>query len=180
MGPARQRRVLAVLLLEADRVVTVDELVDRVWGEQAPQRARSTLYSYLSRLRLALRTAAEEVQIARRSGGYVLAVAATAVDVHRFRGLAARARTTAHAGDEALTLVHLGQAYRATEAVESARGALREALGIYVDLHVLNPEVERARVLLRELDGPPVPDGPDSPFAGGAQPRCSVAMMRWC
>ncbi|MFB7183785.1 BTAD domain-containing putative transcriptional regulator [Streptomyces sp. NPDC056230] len=100
LGPARQRHVLAVLLLEANQVVTVDELVDRVWGEQAPQRARSTLYSYLSRLRVALRTAAEEAQIARRSGGYVLAVAATAVDLHRFRGLAARARTTAHAGDE--------------------------------------------------------------------------------
>ncbi|MFE7353838.1 BTAD domain-containing putative transcriptional regulator [Streptomyces sp. NPDC057543] len=100
LGPARQRRVLAVLLLEANQVVTVDELVDRVWGEQAPQRARSTLYSYLSRLRLALRTAAEEAQIARRSGGYVLAVAATDVDLHRFRSLSARARTTAQAGDE--------------------------------------------------------------------------------
>ncbi|MFJ9679319.1 BTAD domain-containing putative transcriptional regulator [Streptomyces sp. NPDC101194] len=99
LGPARQRRVLAVLLLEANHVVTVDELVDRVWGERAPQRARSTLYSYLSRLRLALRAVAEEVQIARRSGGYVLAVTATAVDLHRFRDLVARARTTAHAGD---------------------------------------------------------------------------------
>ncbi|MER8085615.1 hypothetical protein ACIO6T_15740 [Streptomyces sp. NPDC087532] len=67
-----------------------------------------------------------------------------------------------------MTLVHLGQTYRATEAVESARRALREALDIYLDLHVLNPEVERARVLRRELDDPPVPDGPDSPFAGGS------------
>ncbi|MFJ5724951.1 tetratricopeptide repeat protein [Streptomyces sp. NPDC093149] len=75
--------------------------------------------------------------------------------------------------NEASTPVHLGQTYRATESVEPARGALREALGIYLDLRVLNPEVERARVLLRELDGPPVPGGPDTPW-----PRCSVAMTR--
>ncbi|MCX5340065.1 AfsR/SARP family transcriptional regulator [Streptomyces atratus] len=100
LGPARQQRVLAVLLLEAGHVVTADELVDRVWGEHAPQRARPTLYSYLSRLRHALRTAGQDARIARRSGGYVLTVAATAADLHRFRALSARARTTAHAGDE--------------------------------------------------------------------------------
>ncbi|WP_189275553.1 AfsR/SARP family transcriptional regulator [Streptomyces atratus] len=100
LGPARQQRVLAVLLLEAGQVVTADELVDRVWGEHAPQRARPTLYSYLSRLRNALRTAGQDAPIARRSGGYVLTVAATAADLHRFRALSARARTTAHAGDE--------------------------------------------------------------------------------
>ncbi|MFE7042699.1 BTAD domain-containing putative transcriptional regulator [Streptomyces atratus] len=100
LGPARQQRVLAVLLLEAGQVVTADELVDRVWGEHAPQRARPTLYSYLSRLRNALRTAGQDAPIARRSGGYVLTVAATAADLHRFRALSAKARTTAHAGDE--------------------------------------------------------------------------------
>ncbi|GAA3505026.1 BTAD domain-containing putative transcriptional regulator [Streptomyces prasinosporus] len=100
LGPARQRRVLAALLIEANHVVTVDLLVDRVWGEGAPQRARSTLYSYLSRLRHALRTAAGEVRIARRSGGYELTVAPSAVDLHRFRTLAAGARTAAGEGDE--------------------------------------------------------------------------------
>ncbi|GGV83942.1 SARP family transcriptional regulator [Streptomyces gelaticus] len=100
LGPARQQRVLAVLLLEAGQVVTADELVDRIWGEHAPQRALPTLYSYLSRLRHALRTAGQDAPIARRSGGYVLTVAATAADLHRFRALTARARTTAHAGDE--------------------------------------------------------------------------------
>ncbi|MBA2813865.1 tetratricopeptide repeat protein [Streptomyces sp. KM273126] len=100
LGPARQQRVLAVLLIEANQVVTVDQLTYRVWGERAPQRARSTLYSYLSRLRQALRTAAGEAQITRRSGGYELSVALSAVDLHRFRDLAARARTTAYEGDE--------------------------------------------------------------------------------
>ncbi|MFJ8539974.1 BTAD domain-containing putative transcriptional regulator [Streptomyces sp. NPDC093591] len=99
-GPARQQSVLAVLVCEANHVVTVDRLVDRVWGERPPQRARETLYSYLSRLRRALRPVAEEARIVRRSGGYELVVVPSTADLHRFRALAARARTAAHAGEE--------------------------------------------------------------------------------
>ncbi|MGM1058920.1 AfsR/SARP family transcriptional regulator [Saccharothrix sp. Mg75] len=50
-GPSRQRCVLVALLVDADRVVPVDRLVDRVWGENPPLRARTVLHSYLSRLR---------------------------------------------------------------------------------------------------------------------------------
>ncbi|MET9830242.1 BTAD domain-containing putative transcriptional regulator [Streptomyces sp. NPDC006385] len=100
LGPARQQRVLAALVCEANHVVTVDQLVDRVWGEGPPQRARETLYSYLSRLRRALRAAEGEARIARRSGGYELAVATSAADLHRFRALTAGARTAANTGDE--------------------------------------------------------------------------------
>ncbi|WP_062149503.1 AfsR/SARP family transcriptional regulator [Streptomyces curacoi] len=99
-GPARQRRVLAVLVLAANHVVTVDQLIDRVWAQRPPQRARETLYSYLSRLRQALRTTAGAARIARRSGGYELSVEPSAVDLHRFRALSTGARTAAKAGDE--------------------------------------------------------------------------------
>jgi len=40
-----------MLLVEANHAVSVDQLVDRVWGERLPARARDMLYSYLSRLR---------------------------------------------------------------------------------------------------------------------------------
>ncbi|MFF3458506.1 BTAD domain-containing putative transcriptional regulator [Streptomyces sp. NPDC002730] len=93
LGHARQRHVLAVLLVEANRPVPVDQLVDRVWGERAPRSAVNTLYSYLSRLRRALPT--PELRVVRRPGGYIAETDADAVDLHRFRGLVDRARGAA-------------------------------------------------------------------------------------
>jgi DNA-binding SARP family transcriptional activator len=108
VGHARQRCVLGVLLVEATRAVSVDQLVDRVWGDRAPDRARQTLYNYLSRLRHALSPIAE-VDLVRQSGGYVLAVDPMAVDVHRFRHLVVQARA---AEDEDRALVLFEQALR--------------------------------------------------------------------
>ncbi|WP_331754169.1 tetratricopeptide repeat protein (plasmid) [Streptomyces sp. NBC_00012] len=91
VGHAMQRRVLAVLLVDADRAVSADALVDRVWGDTEPAHDRRKLYGYLSRLRHAL--AADGTAITReRGGGYRLAVEPSAVDAHRFRELSDRAR----------------------------------------------------------------------------------------
>lgn len=89
LGHARQRCVLAVLLVEAGRPVTVDQLIDRVWGGKAPQRAANALYSYLSRLRTAT-----GVEIGKESGGYLLAADPQSVDLHRFRRLMTASRAT--------------------------------------------------------------------------------------
>ncbi|MFJ8111864.1 AfsR/SARP family transcriptional regulator [Streptomyces sp. NPDC096132] len=101
LGHLRQRSVLAALLVDVDRTVPVDRLADRVWGDRPPQRWRPTLYSYLSRLRQALESAGDGgagndgAAIRREPGGYRLAAEASAVDLHRFRDLVARARDTA-------------------------------------------------------------------------------------
>ncbi|MEV1012525.1 BTAD domain-containing putative transcriptional regulator [Micromonospora sp. NPDC049801] len=89
LGHARQRSVLAILLIEANRVVHVDQFLERVWADNRPQRAVNSLYSYLSRLRSCL---ADGAEISRRSGGYLLSVDPAAVDLHRFRDLVAGAR----------------------------------------------------------------------------------------
>jgi DNA-binding SARP family transcriptional activator/tetratricopeptide (TPR) repeat protein len=91
LGPARQRCVLAVLLVEPNTPVPADRLVDRVWGDRTPQRVRGALHSYLARLRRAL----PGLQLTHRPGGYVLSVDPEAVDLHRFRALVRRARATA-------------------------------------------------------------------------------------
>ncbi|MER5268356.1 BTAD domain-containing putative transcriptional regulator [Actinosynnema sp. NPDC002837] len=91
LGHARQRCVLAVLLVEANQWLSADQLLDRAWGDRVPPGGRNTLYGYLSRLRRALR-ATEHAAIVHRSSGYELVVDEEAVDVHRFRRLVARAR----------------------------------------------------------------------------------------
>ncbi|MBB5958190.1 DNA-binding SARP family transcriptional activator/tetratricopeptide (TPR) repeat protein [Saccharothrix tamanrassetensis] len=108
LGPARQRCVLAALAVDAGQVVSVERVVERVWGAEPPRRARATLHSYVSRLRPLLGTAG----LVRRPGGYLLDVDEAAVDLHRFRELCAQARATAadeHAEallTEALRLCH--------------------------------------------------------------------------
>ncbi|GAB3440559.1 AfsR/SARP family transcriptional regulator [Actinophytocola sediminis] len=92
LGHARQRCVLVILLLEANKVVPVDRITDRVWGGSPPARARDTLYGYLCRLRQALH--GTQVTIERRSGGYVLGVAPADVDVHQFINLLGQANAT--------------------------------------------------------------------------------------
>jgi DNA-binding SARP family transcriptional activator/tetratricopeptide (TPR) repeat protein len=91
VGHARQRDVLVVLLVEANRLVPLDDLVDRVWGEHPPRRPKDALYSYLSRLRVALAGCA--VRIDRQGGGYRLAVDPMSVDLHRFQHLVEDARS---------------------------------------------------------------------------------------
>lgn len=100
VGHLRQRCVLAVMLVQANAAVPVDDLVGRIWGDRRPQRATEALRSYLSRLRRIL--AAVDVSIERRPVGYVLAIDPMVVDMHRFRRLVAEARATG--GDAGVAL----------------------------------------------------------------------------
>ncbi|MFC6156758.1 AfsR/SARP family transcriptional regulator [Kribbella jiaozuonensis] len=77
----RLRTLLAVLAMSAGECVAVDTLADRVWGEELPDRVKSSLHTLIARLRQAL--GADAVQT--RHGGYVFAVSADQVDVLRFK-----------------------------------------------------------------------------------------------
>src|SRR5690242_11405104 len=89
IGPSRQRSVLAALLVDANRLVSADTLLDRVWGDRLPQTARGTLSTYLTRLRQAL----APVRIEGRSGGYQIGIEPGALDLDRFTELLAKARS---------------------------------------------------------------------------------------
>ncbi|WP_211257735.1 AfsR/SARP family transcriptional regulator [Lentzea albidocapillata] len=103
LGAPRQRCVLAALAVDAGKVVPVDRLVERVWGADAAPRARTTLHSYVSRLRRAV-AAIGGLAIEHRSGGYVLL--GDEIDLLKFHDLRARARSGDAAGllTEALAL----------------------------------------------------------------------------
>ncbi len=86
IGHARQRAVLAVLLLDLNQQVQDDRLIDRVWGEDPPASVRNVLYGYVARLRAALGSAEDAgVLLARGAGGYVLSAEPDQLDLHRFR-----------------------------------------------------------------------------------------------
>ena len=68
LGPPQQRAVLAALLLRRERLVTVAELVDAVWGDEPPAAAVSVLRTYVSRLRKALGTGARQGGSGRAGG----------------------------------------------------------------------------------------------------------------
>jgi DNA-binding SARP family transcriptional activator len=94
VGHARQRCVLAILLLDANRPVPVDVLADRLWADRQPQRARNALAGYVSRLR-GLFDGSGAATFDRRGDGYAVTVDPETVDVHRFRRLVAEARGAA-------------------------------------------------------------------------------------
>ncbi len=94
IGYIQLRAVLAVLLVEANRTVSVDQLVDRVWGNRRPpRRPRSGVQHSITMLRGAL-AAIPEITITWQATGYRCTTAPDTVDLHRFRALVAQARTT--------------------------------------------------------------------------------------
>ncbi|WP_205877962.1 BTAD domain-containing putative transcriptional regulator [Mycobacterium camsae] len=93
IGHARRLCVLVALLVDANHAVSPEQLVDRVWSDRPPRRARNSLAGYVSRLR-SLLTDTDGVTISRGPSGYVLSVDASSVDLYRFRDLAARARAS--------------------------------------------------------------------------------------
>jgi DNA-binding SARP family transcriptional activator len=56
LGGSKQRALLARLLLDANRTVSVDQLVDGLWGQAAPNTAAKGVQIYVSRLRRILGT----------------------------------------------------------------------------------------------------------------------------
>ncbi len=92
LGGRKQRAVLAMLLIDANRVVSTDRLLDGVWGEQAGDRLPS-LQVYISTLRKLLEPAAGAPQVLVTSPpGYRLQVDPDRVDALRFERLVVRGR----------------------------------------------------------------------------------------
>ncbi|WP_447007960.1 AfsR/SARP family transcriptional regulator [Saccharothrix isguenensis] len=82
LGPTRRRTVFALLAGRANQVVSRDELVDGVWGDEPPMGAVGSLHTYVSGLRRALGSAREA--LVSRNGGYLLRLAEAALDAEVF------------------------------------------------------------------------------------------------
>ena len=106
LGGPKQRAVLALLLLDAGRVVSTDRLIDALWGEQPPATAATSLQNFVSQLR---KVVGADVLVTKPPG-YRLQLEREQLDLERFRRLVERSRQE-------------GAAQRAT--------TLREALALW-------------------------------------------------
>jgi DNA-binding winged helix-turn-helix (wHTH) protein len=91
----RERALLAMLLLRANRVVSTDQLIDWLWGEAPPSTAKATLQTYVLRLRRLLRPPGDpplNAVLVTCPPGYLLKVEPGQLDLHRFDRLLDEAR----------------------------------------------------------------------------------------
>jgi DNA-binding SARP family transcriptional activator/tetratricopeptide (TPR) repeat protein len=95
VAPGKQRAVLAALLLSADRVVSLDELTDVLWGAAPPASARVSVQNHVMRLRKAL---GDGAQIRTHAHGYQIRVDGGDLDVSRFEAHLGAARAAARDG----------------------------------------------------------------------------------
>jgi len=84
MRSARQRTILAMLVLNANRLVVAERLIDGVWPESPPATAREQIYTCISRLRRALAAAGLDDRIRTRYPGYLLKVRNGELDLNAF------------------------------------------------------------------------------------------------
>ena len=97
LAAQKPRALLALLLLDRNRVVATDRLVDELWGDAPPAQATKTLQVYVSQLRKEL----GPERLATRAPGYELRVADGELDLDRFDALVRTGREQLAAGDAA-------------------------------------------------------------------------------
>ena len=95
---SKERGVLAMLALRANRTVSTDELIDGLWADHPPASAAKNVQLHISRLRKALASDACPASIVTHGRGYELQLPEDAVDALRFEQLVERARYEADQG----------------------------------------------------------------------------------
>lgn len=103
--------VLLSLILSPGVPIPVDALVDRLWGDDPPAKARATVRTYIRRIERRLSEAAGfETRVSRRGHGYALDIRPHDVDLHQFRDLRHQAEVQAERREPMKAAVLLRQA----------------------------------------------------------------------
>ncbi len=114
LGGAKQRALLAALLLHANEVVSRARLIDGVWGEEPPATAAHTVETYVSRLRRVLHDAGSHDVLVTRPPGYMLRLGRDELDLNCSENLMREGRRMLAEGNP-----------------ESAAERLRQALALF-------------------------------------------------
>jgi DNA-binding SARP family transcriptional activator/tetratricopeptide (TPR) repeat protein len=110
LGGAKQRALLASLVLHANEVVSRDRLLHELWGEDPPETAPKMIQIYVSRLRKILEQGAATRALVTQPPGYVLRVDPENIDAYRFERLVAEGRQALTADDPSKATRTLGEA----------------------------------------------------------------------
>jgi predicted ATPase/DNA-binding SARP family transcriptional activator len=140
----KQRTLLAVLLLHANKVVSSERLIDELWGERPPPTATKVVQTYVSQLRKAL---GPEL-IVTRPPGYLLRVEDEALDAERFRRLTSEGRAHATNGEQA----RAGEVYREALALWRGPPLADVVFESFARNEVERLEEERLGVLMDRID----------------------------
>lgn len=166
LGGAKQRVLLAHLVLNANRTVSPGQLVDTLWPHDPPTSATANLQTYVWRLR---RLLPDGIVVRTHDPGYSLEVDPADVDAHRFARLVADAARAAKDGspETALTLLADAEALwrgdpledlptapawdaELGRLVENRLAAVEERLALQVRLGRHDPAIAELTVLLAE------------------------------
>ena len=129
----RERALLGILLLNSGEVVSIERLIDGVWGDTPPSSAKHMLHEYVSRLRIAIGDASV---IQTRVPGYIVTCGDGELDVRVFSELVTAARAAAGTDDH-----------------ERALGLYERALGLWRGDVLADVQLEGdARIDVERLD----------------------------
>ena len=138
VGGSRQRRLVAVLLIHRNAVVSVDRLAEAVFAGEPTPAASTTLRSYVARIRRVVDGNGSGAAVVTQAPGYMLQLQAEAFDVTCFERLVADAGTALGRGD-------------ATGASATLRDALAlwrgQAYAEFADEEWARPEAQRLEEL---------------------------------
>jgi DNA-binding SARP family transcriptional activator len=114
LGGPKPRALLTDLLLHLGQAVSIDRLIDDLWGEEAPETAVHAVEVYVSQLRKALAPdgpgGRESSVLVTARPGYLLEAEPEQVDIHRFQRLVDDGRSALADGDPARASLSLREA----------------------------------------------------------------------
>jgi SARP family transcriptional regulator, regulator of embCAB operon len=148
---AKQSQILALLALNAGRVVTVPTLAEELWGDAPPRSSATTLQTYVLHLRNRLAAAGPggtREYLATRHSGYLLDAGCCHTDVEEFGRLARFGRQAAETGDHRAASDLLGRAL----ALWRGPVLVDVPLGRVLELEATSLEATRLGVLERRIE----------------------------
>jgi DNA-binding SARP family transcriptional activator/WD40 repeat protein/energy-coupling factor transporter ATP-binding protein EcfA2 len=160
LAGAKERTVLAALVARSGAIVSADELIEELWGDDPPRTARRTLGIYVSRLRKSLERGnrAESPDVIRAAGGgYAFDQDRRGIDAVRFDALAEQGRE----------LLDQGDSERASVVLDEALALWRGSAYQDVDAPFARVEAERLHELRRSVGEMRI----DAILARGSTPR---------